>query len=67
MQNPCFTGEKQGSKDMFLRKKMLQNINWESKRIMRKQPVITKILFYLLPVDSVFINNYLRERMGIAP
>jgi hypothetical protein len=52
---------------MFLKKKMLQNMNWESKRIMRKQLVITKILFYLLLVDSVFINNYLRERMGIAP
>lgn len=33
---------------MFLKKKMLQNMNWESKRIMR-------------------INNYLKERMGIAP
>jgi hypothetical protein len=52
---------------MFLKKKMLQNMNWERKRIMRKQLVITKILFYLLLVDSVFINNYLRERMGIAP
>jgi hypothetical protein len=55
------------SKDMFLKKEMLKNMNWESKRIMRKQLVITKILFYLLLVDSVFINNYLRERMGIAP
>jgi hypothetical protein len=55
------------SKDMFLKKEMLKNMNWESKRIMRKQLVITKILFYLLMVDSVFINNYLRARMGIAP
>jgi hypothetical protein len=54
------------SKDMFLKKEMLKNMNWESKRIMRKQLVITKILFYLLMVDSVFINNYLRARMGIA-
>ena len=52
---------------MFLKKEMLKNMNWESKRIMRKQLVITKILFYLLMVDSVFINNYLRARMGIAP
>jgi hypothetical protein len=52
---------------MFLKKKMLQNMNWGSKRIMRKQLVFIGILFYLLLVDSVFINNYLRERMGIAP
>jgi hypothetical protein len=32
-----------------------------------KQLVIKKMLFFLLLVGSVFINNYLSERKGIAP
>ena len=32
MQNSCFTGEKQGSKDMFLKKEMLWNDKAEVKK-----------------------------------
>jgi hypothetical protein len=31
MQNPCFTGEKQGSKDMFFKEGIVTNLRVEAK------------------------------------